>query len=192
MSRTIKDPLKTIDFKGFQGFFNVQGQPRLSSKGNLAYPLPISPKNKTEAKYTGKLSLWFKPYWHLIPLNPSIFKAFSLHPSNLKWPHRKDSSSLQGHLNLLYSLFGAAPDCPHRIIGCASGYGEMTLYGYYNVLCPYWQGPQKLLSSLYSSLYTSRYSSLSPSILLYRVCILRPVRNAVFQSITLSLSLHLV
>ena len=57
MSRTIKDPLKTIDFKGFQGFFNVQGQPRLSSKGNLAYPLPISPKNKTEAKYTGKLSL---------------------------------------------------------------------------------------------------------------------------------------
>mgnify|MGYP002508157823 CR=1 FL=1 len=26
------------------------------------------------------------------------------------------------HLNLLYSLLGAAPDCPHRIIGCASGY----------------------------------------------------------------------
>ena len=104
----------------------VQGQPRLSSKGNLAYPRPIFPKNNTEAKYTGKLSLWFKPYWHLIPLNPSIFKAFSLHPSNLKWPHRKESSSLQGHLNLLYSLFGAAPDCPHRIIGCASGYVPLS------------------------------------------------------------------
>ena len=107
---------------GFGEILHVQGQPRLSSKGNLAYPRPIFPKNNTEAKYTGKLSLWFKPYWHLIPLNPFIFKAFSLHPSNLKWPHRKDSSSLQGHLNLLYSLFGAAPDCPHRIIGCASGY----------------------------------------------------------------------
>ena len=35
----------------------VQGQPRLSSKGNLAYPRPIFPKNNTEAKYTGKLSL---------------------------------------------------------------------------------------------------------------------------------------
>ena len=112
---------KTSSKNGFGEILPVQGQPRLSSKGNLAYPLTISPKNKTEAKYTGNMPLWFKPYWHLIPLNPFIFKAFSLHPSNLKWPHRKESSSLQGHSNLLYSLFGAAPDCPHRIIGCASG-----------------------------------------------------------------------
>ena len=121
------NPQKSAPKNGFGENLPVQGQPRLSSKGNLAYPRPIFPKNNTEAKYTGKLSLWFKPYWHLIPLNPSIFKAFSLHPSNLKWPHRKESSSLQGHLNLLYSLFGAAPDCPHRIIRCASGYGEIDL-----------------------------------------------------------------
>lgn len=36
-------------------------------------------------------------------------------------------TSQQGHLNLLCSLSGAAPDCPHRMIGCASGYGEIDL-----------------------------------------------------------------
>ena len=37
---------------GFGEILPVQGQPRLSSKGNLAYPRPIFPKNNTEAKYT--------------------------------------------------------------------------------------------------------------------------------------------
>ena len=100
----------------------VQGQPRLSSKGNPAYPLPISSKNHSEAWYKRNMPLWFKPYSHLNHCNPSNFKVFSLLSPKIKWPHRKDISSLQGHLNLLYSLSGAIPDCPHWLFGGASGY----------------------------------------------------------------------
>ena len=47
-------------------------------------------------------------------------RLFSLHPSNLKRPHRKDFSSLQGRSIASYSLFGTTPDCLRRIFGCAS------------------------------------------------------------------------
>ena len=92
----------------------VQGQPRLSSKGNLAYPRPFSPKNHSEPWYTGNMPLWFKPYWHLIPLNPSNFKAFSLHPSNLKWPHRKDHFLSTRSFELTLFAFWGCPRLPSQ------------------------------------------------------------------------------
>ena len=51
------NPQKSAPKNGFGENLPVQGQPRLSSKGNLAYPLPISPKNHSEAKYTGNMPL---------------------------------------------------------------------------------------------------------------------------------------
>ena len=43
------NPQKSAPKNGFGEILHVQGQPRLSSKGNPAYPLPISSKNHSEA-----------------------------------------------------------------------------------------------------------------------------------------------
>lgn len=55
---------------------SVQGQTRLSSKGKLPYPLPISPKKSIWKKNTRFLSLGFNPYLHLNPLNSLYFQGF--------------------------------------------------------------------------------------------------------------------
>lgn len=55
---------------------SVQGQTRLSSKGKLPYPLPISPKNESELYFSGFSTSKVILYLHLNPLNFLYFQGF--------------------------------------------------------------------------------------------------------------------